>query len=141
MPADACRAGRNDFQLRPSNVIAVVFWLFVFVSIVVEVSFGLGWVQTGVYSLVSALILTAVLFGWFLADAHERDVQVSAMLKTAVVASGPVALTYYKFKYFGARAGFTFLGILFLCFAVVLVAAIATDWLALSLGLIDPGYG
>lgn len=74
-------------------------------------------------------LYTAMIFGWFLTDARERGMKPSTGLKISVVALSLVALPYYKFRYFGARAGFTFIGSCFGSFALTLALGMSVDWI------------
>lgn len=109
--------------MKRSHVLAIVFWLVVLGTLLIEVGFNYCWASSDAYRFSSLFIFTSVIFFWFLLDARERSVSPSTALKIFVVALSAVALPYYKFRYLGARAGFVFLGIvLFGVTSTVLVA-------------------
>lgn len=74
------------------------------------------------------------MFSWFLTDARERGMKPSAGLKISVVALSLVALPYYKFRYVGARAGFTFIGICVGLFVLILALGMTVDWMLTQKG-------
>jgi hypothetical protein len=113
-----------------SRTLAIALWLLLFLTVVAEDVFVFGWTKTTAYHSSSFLGTTVLMFGWFLADAKERDFVPSIWLKIAVVAVGVIALPYYKFRNFGARAGFVFIGIVLLAFVTTLAATLLVEYLA-----------
>lgn len=117
--------------MKPSMLVAAVFWASMLAMFVVEIGLALPWTQSSSFSAVTTLYFAALALGWVLAHSREHDVQVCTPLKIGIVAFAIVGVPYYKFVYFGARKGFQFIGVLVLCLAVtVVLSALITDALA-----------
>lgn len=108
--------------MKSSRIVAIVLWSLLFISLLAEEVFFLEWTRAGTYNLFSTIVFTLFIFGWFLADASERGHSPSLLLKIAVVAVGVLAVPFYKFRYFGPQAGFTFIGIVVLAFIATIAA-------------------
>jgi len=115
--------------IRSSRILAFLFWLIVFISLLVEDVFRFSWTTGGEYEAAAVLIYASSIFIWFLADARERGIDPSGGLKLAVVALAAIAVPYYKFRYFGTRDGFLFLFIVLANFAFVVIGAMAVDFM------------
>lgn len=118
--------------MKVSRVLASVLWLMLLATILAEQVFSFGWAASDAYYLLTVFAFTIAIFGWFLADAHERSFKPSLALKIAVAAVGTIAVPYYKFRYFGARAGFSFLGILLLAFFAMAVVSAVIEYLLIG---------
>ena len=106
--------------MKPSILIAIVFWASMLAMFVVEIGLVLPWTQSRGFSALTTLYFAVLALGWVLAHAREHSVQVCRPLKIGVVAFAIVGVPYYRFMYFGAREGFRFLGILVLCFSITI---------------------
>ena len=115
--------------MKSSLIVAIVFWVLIFISLLAEEVFLYSWTRTGAYHLSTSIVYALFLFGWFLADARERGHTPSLPLKIAVVAVGVLALPYYKFRFFGARAGFVFIGIVLGLFVATLAGSYLVQWI------------
>ncbi len=100
--------------------------------IVVESLFFQRWMNSAEYFFATALFLSILALGWVLADAKENDLRVPTLLSICVVAAAFLAVPYYRFRYFGARAGFIFLVIVALGFAGIILIDYALQYVATS---------
>ena len=66
---------------------------------------------------------------WVLSHAKENKVQTPMPLNVAVVALAFIAVPYYRFRYFGLKDGFRFVGWLLLATVVVIAALTGLDFL------------
>lgn len=118
--------------MKLSRKLAIALWALLFLSVLAEDVFNFSWTMTAAYEALRLVCAAVLVFGWFLADAKEREFEPSIWLKIAVVGIGLIALPYYKFRYFGVRAGFTFIGIVLLAFIATLAVALFVDYLMLG---------
>lgn len=91
--------------------------------VVIETLFFQPWMDSSEYVFLSALFVSVLALGWVLADSHENNIRVPTLLNIFVVIAAFLAVPYYRFRYFGARAGFIFLGIAGLNFAGLFLIA------------------
>ena len=82
------------------------------------------------YVFSTALILSILALGWVLADSHENSVNVPKILNVCVVVAAFLAVPYYRFRYFGAKAGFIFLGIIGANFAGLFFLGYVLEYLS-----------
>jgi hypothetical protein len=118
-----------------SRYLAVTFWLCFAAMIVFETLFFRPWMNSSEYIFSTALLLSILALGWVIADSREHGVETSKLLHLFVVIAAFLAVPYYRFRYFGARAGFIFLGILGLNFAGLFLLAYALDHMVTKTGL------
>ncbi|NNF68042.1 MAG: hypothetical protein HKM98_11090 [Gammaproteobacteria bacterium] len=114
--------------VRRPQIFALVFWLIVFATLLLEDIFRFAWTGSGAYEIAVVLVLTSSIFLWFLTDARERGINPSGGLKLAVVAFAAIAVPYYKFRYFGAKRGLLFVAIVLASFACVIIALMAVNF-------------
>ena len=111
-----------DFsRLRTSHYIAIFFWAHIGMLAIFEEVFYQSWVYDNAYQFGSAVFATILMLGWFLADSKENGVETPRVMKVMVVAFAPIAITYYRFKYFGMRRGFIFLGVVVAALAATIL--------------------
>ena len=103
-----------------SFFIGFAFWAMNTLFIVAEDILRLDWARGSGYFAVTALISVGLSFSWLVIHARENDVDLSRWLKLFAVLVAPVALTYYKFRYYGFKGGLVFLSWI----ALALVASI-----------------
>jgi peptidoglycan/LPS O-acetylase OafA/YrhL len=108
-------------QLKYSQIIALIFWATMIGTMVIEVGLELPWTQSSGFAGLTTLLFAGFAFGWVRAHSRENDIQVPGTLKIGVVLLAAVAVPYYKFKYFGAKSGLLFVGILALCFILTII--------------------
>jgi hypothetical protein len=111
--------------MRASRVLASAFWLLILVDVLLKEAFFVPWAHSDNWALLEILLGAVTIFGWFMFDSRERGAETSKWLKIAVVAAAFIAVPYYKFRHFGALAGFKFLGIVLVIFVGVIVVATA----------------
>lgn len=116
--------------MKLSHGLALAFWLSFVAMIVIETLFFRPWMNSNEYVFSTALVLSILALGWVLADSHENSLNVPKMLTVCVVIAAFLAVPYYRFRYFGAKAGFIFLGIIGVNFAGLLVLAYALEYLS-----------
>ena len=109
-------------RLKPSQFLAIFFWVSFGLVVIVEEQYYGYWVESTAYNFGVALFSALVLLTWGLWDARENNIELSTRFKVLIVAFAPIALTYYRFKYFGRRRGFIFLG--FVAAAILATAGI-----------------
>lgn len=107
--------------MKLSQKLASFFWVSFAAMIVVETLFFQAWMDSSAYIFSTGLFLSVVALGWVLADSNENNLEVPKALKVCVVAIALLAVVYYRFRYFGAKAGFIFLGIMVLNVAGVIL--------------------
>lgn len=123
--------------MKTSRVLASAFWLLPIIDLLLKKLFFVPWAHSDKWALLVILLASVTIFGWFILDSRERGVETSKWLKMAVVAAAIIAVPYYKFRYFGALAGFKFLGIVLAIFVSVSVAAAAVIFAAEAVGAED----
>ncbi|MEM8684075.1 MAG: hypothetical protein AAGF72_11615 [Pseudomonadota bacterium] len=116
-----------------SRWLALAFWTTMGVGMVVDAQAGASGNETG--ALLIAVASALLMFGWYLADSNEHNIDRTIWLNIAVVAIGIIALPYYRFRYFGARRGAVFLG--WAIAAFVGTAILATLFVAIVYGFSD----
>lgn len=115
--------------MKLSQRLAVAFWASFVAMIVFESLFFRRWMNSSEYIFLTALFLSILALGWVSADSKENDLEIPKLLNICVVAAAFLAVPYYRFRYFGAKAGFIFLGIVGLNFAGLLLVASALEYL------------
>jgi 1,4-dihydroxy-2-naphthoate octaprenyltransferase len=118
--------------MKLSQRLAIFFWASFFAMIVAETSFPRPWMNSSEYFFLTALFLSIVALGWVLADAKENKLEVPLLLRICIVVAAFLAVPYYRFRYFGMKAGFIFLGIVSVCFAALLLMPSALKYLSLA---------
>lgn len=118
--------------VRRPQIFALVFWLIVFTTLLLEEVFRFHWTTSGEYEVSTILIFASSIFFWFLADTRERGIEPSGELKFAVIALSAIAVPYYKFRYFGAKSGFVFLGAVMAILAGVILIVLALDFILIQ---------
>ena len=118
--------------MKVSQRLAVAFWASFVAMIVFESLFFQRWMNSAEYFFATALLLSILALAWVLADSKENDLRVPALLSICVVAAAMLAVPYYRFRYFGAKAGFIFLGIVALSFAGLLLIDYALQYVSIS---------
>ena len=118
--------------MKLSQRLAVAFWASFVAIIVFERVFSRPWMNSSEYIFLTALFLTLLALGWVLADSKESDLRVPMLLSICIVAIPFLAVPYYRFRYFGAKAGFIFLGIVALNFAALLLIDYALQYLSIA---------
>ena len=119
----------KEGRLKRSHKLAVAFWVSFVAMIVVETVAFRPWMTSSEYVFSTALYLSIIALAWVLADAKENDVRVPKLLKVGVVIAAFLAVPYYRFRYFGAKAGLLFLGIMGLNLAGLFFIAYALEYL------------
>ena len=94
------------------------------VEVAAEDLFRFSWARGSLYYVSTVLIGVGLCFSWMVTHARENDVEVSKSLKVAAILVSGLALPYYKFGYYGVKAGFVFL-------------AWVAAWLALSVAALE----
>lgn len=112
--------------------LAIVFWASFFGMIFIETLYPRPWMDSSEYFLLTGLFLSILALGWVLADARENNLEVPVILRICIVIAVLLAVPYYRFRYSGMRAGFVFLGIVSVCFAVLLLMPSALRYLSLA---------
>lgn len=97
--------------------------------IVVEGLFFRPWMNSSEYFFLTALFLSILALAWVWADAKENDLEVRTLLSICVVAAAFLAVPYYRFRHFGAKAGFKFLGIVAVGLAGIYLVAYILEYL------------
>jgi hypothetical protein len=100
-------------------------------TMVVEVGLELAWTQSSGFAGLTTLLFAGFAFGWVLTHSRENDIEVPGTLKIGVVLLAAVAVPYYKFKYFGAKSGLMFVGVLVLFFVLTMIISSAITTLIL----------
>ena len=116
--------------MKLSQQLALAFWAALGSMIVVETLFPRPWMNTSEYLFLTGLFISILALGWVLADSKENDLEVSRLLKISVVVAAFLAAPYYRFRYFGAKAGLIFTGIVAVNFAGILLIAYAIEYLS-----------
>ena len=116
--------------MKLSQLLAVAFWASFVAMIMFETLFSRPWMNTSEYIFLTALFLSVLALGWVLADAKENDLKVPLLLNICVVVAAFLAVPYYRFRYFGAKAGFIFIGIIAVNFAGLLLVAYALEYVS-----------
>ena len=116
--------------MKLSHKLAVAFWASFVTMIVFETLFFQPWMNSSAYIFLSALFLSVLALGWVLADSTENEFEVPKLLNICVVLAVFLAVPYYRFRYFGAKAGFIFLGIVVLNVAGLITLASVLEYLS-----------
>lgn len=116
--------------MKLSQKLAVAFWVSFVAMIVAETLFPQLWMKSSEYFFLTALFLSILALGWVLADAKENDLEVPFLLNICVVIAAFLAVPYYRFRYFGMKAGFKFFGVVGVCFAGLLLLDYALNYLS-----------
>ena len=116
--------------MKTSQQLALAFWASFVSMIVVETLFPRPWMNSSEYFLLTALLLSILALGWVLADSKENDLKVPLLLNICVVVAAFLAVPYYRFRYFGAKVGFIFTGIVAVNFAGILLIAHALEYIS-----------
>lgn len=116
--------------MKLSQQLALAFWASFVLMIVFETLFSRPWMNSSEYIFLTALFLSIFALGWVLADSKENDLEVPILLNICVVVAAFLAVPYYRFRYFGAKAGFIFIGIVAVNFAGVLLVAYALEYVS-----------
>lgn len=120
--------------MKLSQLLAVAFWVSFVTMIVFETLFPRSWMNSSEYIFLTALFLSVLALGWVLADAKENDLDVPLLLNVCVVVAAFLAVPYYRFRYFGAKAGFVFIGIVAVNLAGLLFIAYALEYVSTGSG-------
>ncbi len=115
-----------------SQKLAIFFWASFAAMIVVETLYPQPWMNSSEYFFLTALFLSVLALGWVLADAKENDLEVPLLLRICIVVAALLAVPYYRFQYFGVKAGFVFFGIVSVCFAALLLMPSALKYLSFA---------
>ncbi len=116
--------------MKLSQRLAVAFWASFAAMIAVETLFFRPWMNSSEYFFLTALFLTILALGWVLTHSKENDLEVPKLLSICVVVAPFLAVPYYRFRYFGAKAGFIFLGIIGGNFVGLLLVAYVLEYLS-----------
>ncbi len=120
---------KSGGNLKISLMLAIAFWSVLALTLAIEEIFFVSWARTSAFAISSTIFVAIIALGWVLAHADENGIALPRALKLAVVALPPVAVPYYRFRYFGARSGFIFLAWLLTCFVALLAVLTLTDYL------------
>ncbi len=110
--------------------LALAFWATMGTGMVLESESVASGSEFGALLIGVASIL--LMFGWFMADSNEHNIERNIWLNIGVVAIGFIALPYYRFRYFGARRGAVFIG--WVIAAFVGTGILATLFVAIVFG-------
>lgn len=111
--------------------LAALFWCFVTLNGAADIFLLPSSIaDSSLYFLITAIIWLTIAFAWFLEDAQANGIKTTRGLRIAVLLLYPITLPYYKFRYFGLRAGLKFIGFILLgclfSFSVLLVGLAIT---------------
>lgn len=115
--------------IKISQRLALAFWAAFIAMILFEAVFFQPWMESSAYFFSTALFLSGLALGWVLADSNENNLNIPKLLGIFIVAAPFVAVPYYRFRYFGAKAGLKFLGIVLLNFIGVVLVDFALQFL------------
>jgi hypothetical protein len=82
------------------------------------------------YFFFTSLFLAVLALGWVLADAKENALKTPLLLNICIVVATVLAVPFYRFKYFGAKAGFIFMGIIAVNFAGLFLVAYVLEYVS-----------
>jgi hypothetical protein len=116
--------------MKLSHQLTVAFWASFVVMIAFETLLFRPWMNSSEYIFLTALFLSVLALGWVLADSNQKNIEVPKLLSICVVVAPFLAVPYYRFRYFGTKAGFTFLGIVGLSLASLFIVAYAMEYLS-----------
>jgi len=116
--------------MKLSHRLTVAFWASFVVMIAFETLLFRPWMNSSEYIFLTALILSVLALGWVLADSNQKNMEVPKLLSICVVVAPFLTVPYYRFRYFGTKAGFKFLGIVGVGLAGLLLVAYALEYLS-----------
>ena len=97
--------------MKPSQQVAVGFWVLIALMIIIEDGLFPSLTNSAAYNWGVSLVLTLVVFTWYYVDTIQNEIQRPLWLNMLVILFSPFALPYYRFRYFGAKAGLVFIAI------------------------------
>lgn len=88
--------------MKKSTILMYVVWLAMLAIYFIDPFFR-GYKFENVYFVSTSLVLTFLIFYWFVTDASEMQITPSAGLKIGVIAVAFMALPYYLIRYKGFK--------------------------------------
>jgi hypothetical protein len=112
---------------------AIAVWTILLLSMVLDQTLPYAWASSDFFEAGTVIVLTAAVFGWFLADAKAQGIEPTWGLKLSVIVLGALALPYYRFRYSGSKAGLAFVVRVATGLLATAVAAAASAWVFFGL--------
>jgi len=115
--------------MKLSQKLAVAFWASFATMVIVETLFFQRWMTSSAYIFSTTIFFSILALGWVLSDSNENELEVPKFLNICIVVAAFLAVPYYRFRYFGAKAGFIFLGIVVVNAAGIILVASLLEYL------------
>ena len=117
--------------MKTSSWLALAFWATMGVGMLIDANPAPD--GNELPAILVGIVSVLFMFGWYIADSNENNIERNIWLNICVVAVGFAALPYYRFRYFGARRGAVFIG-------WVIAALVGTAIVATMISLLVYGF-